>query len=75
MAGPVVLGRALDDLRGLQPSAVLSSHLPPIQHCLDRAADTLRAAPTTPPVPGVSQAEVEALLASMEPIKETADVR
>jgi glyoxylase-like metal-dependent hydrolase (beta-lactamase superfamily II) len=75
MADPVVLGRAFDELRRLQPRTVLSSHLPPIQSCLDRAADTLRSAPTTPPVPGVTQAELEALLASMEPIKETADVR
>ncbi|MFR9805242.1 MBL fold metallo-hydrolase [Pseudonocardia sp. RS010] len=75
MADPLVLGRAFDQLRRMQPSTVLSSHLPPIHHCLDRAADTLRAAPTTPPVPATTQAELDVLLASMEPHKETADVR
>ncbi|MGY1712199.1 MBL fold metallo-hydrolase [Geodermatophilus sp. SYSU D00758] len=75
MADPVALGRAFDELRRLRPGTVLSSHLPPMRSGLDRAADTLRAAPTTPPVPGVTQAGLEALLTSMGPIKETADVR
>jgi glyoxylase-like metal-dependent hydrolase (beta-lactamase superfamily II) len=74
MASPVALGRALDHLRRLEPSRVLSSHLPPIHGCLDRVADTLRTVPSADPVPGVTQAELEALLAGFEPVKETADV-
>lgn len=73
---PVKLGHALDELRGLRPSTVLSSHLPPIHRCLDRVVDTLRDAPAADPVPGVTQAELEALLAGFEPVthdKETAD--
>jgi flavorubredoxin len=66
MASPEALGRALDAVAALQPSTVLSSHLPPIRGSLDRVGATLRTAPTADPVPGVTQAELEALLAQFE---------
>lgn len=67
MADPAALGHALDRIRTAQPRAVLSSHLPPIHGCTDRVLDTLAAAPSADPVPGVTQAELEALLAGFEP--------
>ncbi|MCV2490797.1 MBL fold metallo-hydrolase [Geodermatophilus sp. YIM 151500] len=67
MADPVALGSALDALAGLQPSVVLSSHLPPVHDCLDRVVATLRTTPSADPVPGVTQAELKALLAGFEP--------
>jgi glyoxylase-like metal-dependent hydrolase (beta-lactamase superfamily II) len=67
MVDPATLGHALDRVRAAQPRAVLSSHLPPIHGCTDRILDTLAAAPSADPVPGVTQAELEALLAGFEP--------
>lgn len=75
MADPGALGHALDEVRRLEPSAVLSSHLPPIHTCLNRVVDTLRTAPTADPAPGMTQAELEALITQFEPTtKETVDV-
>jgi flavorubredoxin len=67
LADEAALGRALDDVRRLAPRTVLSSHLPPIRGCLDRVADTLRTVPSADPVPGMTQAELEALLAQFAP--------
>ncbi|OLT06170.1 hypothetical protein BJF90_18320 [Pseudonocardia sp. CNS-004] len=73
-ADEAALGHALDQARRLQPTAVLSSHLPPIHHCLDRVVDTLRSTPSADPVPGMTQTELEALLAGFEPTpKESVD--
>lgn len=71
LADPAALGHALDGVRRLAPRAVLSSHLPPLYDGLDRVTDTLRGAPAAPPVPGVTQAELDVLLAQFEPIEET----
>lgn len=74
MADETALGHALDQVRGLQPTAVLSSHLPPIHHCLDRVTDTLRSTPSADPVPGMTQTELDTLLARFEPTpKESVD--
>jgi glyoxylase-like metal-dependent hydrolase (beta-lactamase superfamily II) len=82
-ADPAKLGHALDEVRRRQPERVLSSHLPPIERGIDRALDALRTAPLADPVPGLTQTELEALLAGFEPgadtarteiTKETADV-
>jgi glyoxylase-like metal-dependent hydrolase (beta-lactamase superfamily II) len=67
MVDPAALGHALDRVRAAQPRAVLSSHLPPIHGCTDRVLDTLAMAPSADPVPGVTQAELEVLLAGFEP--------
>lgn len=75
MADESAIGRSLDQLRRLEPTAVLGSHLPPIRACLDRVVDTLRTAPSADPAPGMTQPELETLLAQFEPTpKETADV-
>ena len=66
-ADPAKLGHALDQLRGLDPSRVLSSHLPPIRDGLDRSVGALRTAPHADPVPGLTQAELEAFLAGFAP--------
>ncbi len=78
-ADPAKLGHSLDEVRRLQPGRVLSSHLPPMRRALDRSVDALRTAPDADPVPGLTQRELEALLAGFEPgtttpEKETADV-
>ncbi|PVZ06404.1 MBL fold metallo-hydrolase [Actinomycetospora cinnamomea] len=74
MTDPTALGHALEQLRRLEPTTVLSSHLPPIHRGLDRAVETLRTAPAADPVPAMTQSELEELLATFEPPKETADV-
>lgn len=58
---------SVDRVRQLAPSTILSSHLPPARGRTDQLAKALASAPTAPPVPGVTQAELEALLASLEP--------
>lgn len=66
-ADPGRLGRSLDDLRRLRPSRVLSSHLPPFARALDRAVAALRTAPHADPIPGLTQTELENLLAGFAP--------
>jgi flavorubredoxin len=75
MADPAALGHALDQLQRLEPSTVLSSHLPPMHGAVDRAVATLRSTPSADPVPPMTQNELEVLLTSFEPQKEAADVR
>jgi hypothetical protein len=77
MTDPAALASALGEVERLEPAAVLSSHLPPIRHCLKQVTGTLRSAPAAPPVPGVTQAELETLLAQFaaKPAKETAHAR
>jgi len=67
MVDQTALAHALDSVRAAQPRAVVSSHLPPIHDCLDRVTRTLATTPSADPVPGVTQAELEALLAGFEP--------
>jgi flavorubredoxin len=62
-----LFARELEAVRRLQPTTVLSSHLPPVHSGLDRLLETLRAAPRAEPVPGPTQAELEVLLASFDP--------
>ena len=54
-------------LRRLEPSVVLSSHLPPAHDASSRLLDTLESAPDADPFVGPDQAALEALLASFEP--------
>lgn len=62
-----VFARELDAVRRLDPSTVLSSHLPPVHGGVDQLLATMRRAPRAEPVPGTTQAELEALLATFEP--------
>jgi glyoxylase-like metal-dependent hydrolase (beta-lactamase superfamily II) len=64
--GDVFAGE-LDAVRRLQPTTVLSSHLPPVHDGVDRLLETLQKAPHADPVPGMTQAALEALLATFEP--------
>jgi glyoxylase-like metal-dependent hydrolase (beta-lactamase superfamily II) len=59
--------RELDAVRALQPTTVLSSHLPPVHTATERLLTTMRQAPRAEPVPGTTQAELETLLATFEP--------
>lgn len=69
MADPASLGRALDRIRLLAPTAVLSSHLPPIRRGLDRVLGTIQAAQSADPAPGMTQKQLEAMLSQFEPAR------
>ncbi|MFA9431964.1 MBL fold metallo-hydrolase [Egicoccus sp. AB-alg2] len=62
-----VFARDLDAVRRMQPTTVLSSHLPPVIGRTEELLQTMRRAPRAEPVPGPTQAELEALLATFEP--------
>lgn len=58
--------RELDDIRGMQPAMVLSSHLPPAPgHIADRMLATLATAPDAQPFVGPDQQALEAMLREM----------
>lgn len=59
----------VEQLRALQPSRVLSSHLPPLvsDDAIDRAFNTIVCAPDAPQWVGPDQEALERLLASFEP--------
>jgi glyoxylase-like metal-dependent hydrolase (beta-lactamase superfamily II) len=67
MADPDRFARTLERVRRLYPTAILSSHLPPMHRDLDRVLEALRCAPVAEPAPGTTQAELEALLAGFGP--------
>jgi flavorubredoxin len=54
---------AIDRLRELAPSLVLSSHLPPAEGMLDALVDNLSASRTAPPFIGPNQAQLAKMLA------------
>jgi hypothetical protein len=58
---------SLAALRALAPSAVISSHLPPMVDGLDRALDTLRQAPAAAPFTGPDQQALDRMLAGLAP--------
>jgi glyoxylase-like metal-dependent hydrolase (beta-lactamase superfamily II) len=62
-----IFARSLDRLRRLEPTAVLSSHLPPAHGQIEALLANLAAAPNAEPMPGTTQAQLDALLASLEP--------
>lgn len=62
-----VFARSLNAVADLEPTTVLSSHLPPVHDGIDVLIETMRKAPRAEPVPGTTQAELEALLASFAP--------
>ncbi|MDP3892376.1 MBL fold metallo-hydrolase [Nocardioides sp.] len=57
----------VDPLRALDPSAILSTHLPPAVGMNGQLLDTAAAAPSVPPFVGPDQQALEALLATFEP--------
>lgn len=59
--------RSLEGVRRLEPTAVLSSHLPPVHGQTEQLLANLDAATRGTPPPGTTQAQLEALLASFEP--------
>jgi hypothetical protein len=60
-------GRVVDQVRGLAPSAILSTHLPPALGMNDQLFASLLEAPDGPEFSWPDQAALEALLASFEP--------
>ena len=58
---------AVSAFRGLDPSAILSTHLPPAVGVNDRMFAALEEAPDAPEFVGPDQAALEALLATFEP--------
>ena len=63
---PTVFARDLDRIRGIEPTAVLSSHLAPAPGAmLDRLLDALAAVPASTPWAAPDQAMLEAMLAQM----------
>jgi flavorubredoxin len=63
---PAVFARELDVLRALEPSVVLSSHLPPAPGAMfGRLVDALEAVPGAPPFVGPDQLVLEQMLAHM----------
>lgn len=61
-----VFASELDRIRGLQPSMILSSHLPAARgSSMERLLDALAAVPDAPPFVGPNQAALEQMLAGM----------
>lgn len=67
LADETVLAGSLEAVRRLQPSALLSSHLPPVHRAVDRVLTTMQGAPSVDPVPGTTHAELRALLDQLDP--------
>jgi hypothetical protein len=57
----------LQPLRAMNPTAVLSTHLPPAIGRTDQLLDTIAAAPTADAFVGPDQVALEQMLASFEP--------
>lgn len=59
---PSLLGKSVDAVRGLNPSMVVSSHLPPARDMLPALLDNIIAAPKAPAFVGPDQAALEAMM-------------
>ena len=57
----------VEAVRGLDPSVLLSSHLPPVLRGIDHSLDSILAAREAEPTPGPTQEQIEALLAGFAP--------
>jgi hypothetical protein len=57
----------IDPLRSMDPSIILSTHLPPASGRLPEFIDMLTAAPLGEPFVGPDQQALEAMLAGFEP--------
>jgi len=63
---PQVLGRDLDHIRQIDPSVILSSHLPPAPgRLLELFLGSIAAVPASDPFVGPDQAALEQMLAAM----------
>jgi len=65
--------RSLEALRELNPTMVLSTHLPPATRRIDEFLDRLQTAPDAKPYVGPDQAAIEAMLAAMAPDADAAE--
>ncbi|MDF2968533.1 MAG: lactamase [Nocardioidaceae bacterium] len=63
----------IEAIRDLQPSGILSSHLPVVRKRVGPSLDSLLAARTADPQPAPTQAELEALLAEFAPAEPARD--
>lgn len=61
-------GESLEPLRRLDPSLVLSTHLPPARNAMPRLLEMLETTPETSPFVGPDQEALAAMLASFEPV-------
>lgn len=68
LVDPVKFGATIDPIRRLDPSAILSSHLPPALGLNHVLFDHVAAAPNGPEFVGPDQQALETLLASFEPV-------
>lgn len=57
------LRQHVEAVGGARPTALLSSHLPPVVHGIDQSLGSLLAAQEAEPMPGPTQEQIEALLA------------
>jgi hypothetical protein len=58
--------QALDKVRKMDPSLILSAHLAPARGKTEQLLTALAAAPTAPPFVGPSQADLERLLGQLK---------
>lgn len=65
VARPDQMRAEVEQVRRLDPSVVLSSHLAPLQRAIAPSLDAVIAATAAEPAPGPTQAQVEALLAGV----------
>ena len=68
LVDPVKFAATIDPIRRLDPSAILSSHLPPALGLNHVLFDHVAAAPNGPEFVGPDQQALETLLASFEPV-------
>lgn len=61
--------KTLDSVRSLDPSMILSTHIPAIHGNIEAHLDTLARLPSSEPVPGPDQSTLEALLKEMEAVQ------
>ena len=65
------LREQVETVRRMDPSLLLSSHLPPVRRGIDHSLDSVLAAREAEPMPGPTQEQIEALLADFAPGGET----
>jgi glyoxylase-like metal-dependent hydrolase (beta-lactamase superfamily II) len=71
LAADDALRAAVDDVRRLRPTALLSSHLPPVRSHVGHSLDSVLAARTAEPMAGPTQEQLELLLADFAPAAPT----
>ncbi|GAB89425.1 hypothetical protein GORHZ_061_00080 [Gordonia rhizosphera NBRC 16068] len=61
------LAEHVEEVRQFEPSALLSSHLPPVRRRIADSLDAVIAAQSAEPTPGLTQEQLETLLAQFTP--------